>query len=48
MAKKYSDKNELCCSFCGRPQSQVRRLISGNDVYICDECVGLILHGLVE
>ena len=48
MAKKYSDKNELCCSFCGRPQSQVRRLISGNDVYICDECVGLCLDILKE
>ena len=39
MVKKYDDNNELCCSFCGKPQSHVRRLISGPDVYICDECV---------
>ncbi|MBR3146582.1 MAG: ATP-dependent Clp protease ATP-binding subunit ClpX [Eubacterium sp.] len=30
---------EFRCSFCGKPQSQVRRLIAGPDVYICDECV---------
>ncbi|MGE4553934.1 MAG: ATP-dependent Clp protease ATP-binding subunit ClpX [Desulfovibrionaceae bacterium] len=33
--------NELCCSFCGKGQSDVRRLIAGPDVYICDECVSL-------
>ncbi len=38
---KYNEKNELCCSFCGKPQSQVRHLISGPEVYICDECVEL-------
>lgn len=36
---KYDENNELRCSFCGRPQSQVKRLISGAGVYICDECV---------
>ncbi|MDD6190165.1 MAG: ATP-dependent protease ATP-binding subunit ClpX [Firmicutes bacterium] len=36
---KYNENNELRCSFCGRPQSQVKRLISGAGVYICDECV---------
>jgi len=30
---------ELRCSFCGKPQSQVRRLIAGPGVYICDECI---------
>lgn len=29
------------CSFCGRPQEEVRKLIAGPTVYICDECVGL-------
>ncbi|RCK80820.1 MAG: ATP-dependent Clp protease ATP-binding subunit ClpX [Candidatus Ozemobacter sibiricus] len=29
------------CSFCGKSQDQVRRLIAGPEVYICDECVGL-------
>ena len=35
----YDDSNEICCSFCGKPHSQVRRLIAGPDIYICDECV---------
>ena len=34
-------ERELCCSFCGKPQSQARRLIAGPGVYICDECVQL-------
>lgn len=38
---KYDENNELRCSFCGKPQSQVKRLISGAGVYICDECVEL-------
>ena len=38
---KYDENNELTCSFCGKPQSQVRRLISGSGVYICNECVAL-------
>lgn len=38
---KYSENNELRCSFCGKPQSQVRRLISGSGVYICNECIAL-------
>ena len=31
--------NELCCSFCGKREGQVRRLIAGRGVYICDECI---------
>ncbi|HEY5432340.1 MAG TPA: ClpX C4-type zinc finger protein, partial [Coriobacteriia bacterium] len=31
----------LNCSFCGKPQRQVRKLIAGPGVYICDECVEL-------
>ena len=38
---KYDDKKQLKCSFCGKPQGQVRRLIAGPNVYICDECVQL-------
>ena len=30
---------ELCCSFCGKREGQVRRLIAGRGVYICDECI---------
>lgn len=38
---KYDENNELTCSFCGKPQSQVKRLISGSGVYICNECIAL-------
>ncbi|HHX93410.1 MAG TPA: ATP-dependent Clp protease ATP-binding subunit ClpX [Clostridiales bacterium] len=38
---KYDKQKELICSFCSKPQSQVRRLIAGPDVYICDECIRL-------
>ncbi len=40
MAKK-DEIRQLKCSFCGKPQDRVRRLIAGPDVYICDECVEL-------
>ncbi len=35
------DQKQLKCSFCGKTQDQVRRLIAGPNVYICDECVEL-------
>lgn len=39
---KYSDdKGHLKCSFCGKPQEQVRKLVAGPGVYICDECIEL-------
>ncbi len=38
---KYDENNELRCSFCGKPQSQVKRLISGSGVFICNECIAL-------
>ena len=38
---KYDEKKQLKCSFCGKPQGQVTRLIAGPNVYICDECVQL-------
>lgn len=38
---KYDEKKQLKCSFCGKPQGQVRRLIAGPNVYICDECIQL-------
>ena len=40
---KYDENKQLKCSFCGKPQSQVRRLVAGSGVYICDECVNLCL-----
>ncbi|MBQ6496244.1 MAG: ATP-dependent Clp protease ATP-binding subunit ClpX [Firmicutes bacterium] len=45
---KYDENNELRCSFCGKPQSRVKRLISGNGVYICDECVNLCYDILLD
>ena len=41
MASKTDEKRQLRCSFCGKPQDQVKKLIAGPDVYICDECVAL-------
>ena len=35
------DKKQLRCSFCGKHQDQVKKLIAGKNVYICDECVKL-------
>ena len=32
---------ECKCSFCGKPQDEVEKLIAGPDVYICDECIEL-------
>lgn len=34
---------DICCSFCGKPQDQARRLIAGPGVYICDECIELCM-----
>ena len=45
---KYDDNRQLRCSFCGKPQGQVRRLIAGPDVYICDECVSLCQDIIAE
>ena len=35
------DDSRLKCSFCGKSQDQVKKLIAGPEVYICDECVEL-------
>ncbi len=41
MANKFDDKKQLRCSFCHKTQDQVRKLIAGPNVYICDECIEL-------
>ncbi|AVX19833.1 MAG: ATP-dependent Clp protease ATP-binding subunit ClpX [Bacillota bacterium] len=38
---KYDDKGQLKCSFCGKLQDQVKKLVAGPGVYICDECIEL-------
>ena len=38
---KYNNEKQLKCSFCGKNQDQVKRLIQGPGAYICDECIEL-------
>ena len=40
---KNEDRRNLRCSFCGKPQSMVNRLIAGNGSYICDDCVRMCM-----
>jgi len=49
MAKNSGDsKNTLYCSFCGKSQHEVRKLIAGPTVFICDECVELCMDIIRE
>lgn len=41
MTSKDTDHNQLHCSFCGKSQKEVKKLIAGPTVYICDECIEL-------
>ena len=41
MAKQEKIDRHLRCSFCGKSRDEVRKLIAGPTVYICDECVNL-------
>lgn len=41
MYKFNEEKGQLKCSFCGKSQDQVRKLVAGPGVYICDECIEL-------
>lgn len=41
MAPKSDGKKQFRCSFCGKTQEQVRKLVAGPNVYICDECIEL-------
>ena len=41
MLKFGEEKGQLKCSFCGKTQDQVRKLVAGPGVYICDECIEL-------
>jgi ATP-dependent Clp protease ATP-binding subunit ClpX len=43
-----SDNNNLTCSFCGKNQEDVKKLIAGPSVYICDECVDLCIDIIDE
>jgi ATP-dependent Clp protease ATP-binding subunit ClpX len=48
VANKYDDKKQLRCSFCHKAQDQVRKLIAGPNVYICDECIELCAEIIEE
>jgi len=45
---KFDDRNAVKCSFCGKTQEQVKKLIAGPGVYICDECVELCMEIVEE
>ena len=48
MSRKKSDNDGLKCSFCNKSQRDVRKLIAGPTVYICDECVDICLDIIAE
>src|SRR5580765_460663 len=47
MSRKKPDGEGLKCSFCGKSQKDVRKLIAGPTVYICDECIE-ICNGILK
>lgn len=47
-AKPKSKATVLTCSFCGKTQHEVQKLVSGPAVFICDECVGLCNKIIVQ
>ena len=48
MPRKDTQGDKLRCSFCGKNQDEVRRLIAGPTVYICDECIDLCNDIILE
>jgi ATP-dependent Clp protease ATP-binding subunit ClpX len=48
MSKKNDASEDLLCSFCGKSQDEVKKLIAGPSVYICDECIQLCNEIIAE
>ena len=48
MARTDDNRRSIRCSFCGKPQSLVNRLIAGNGSYICDDCVRMCMSVIGE
>jgi ATP-dependent Clp protease ATP-binding subunit ClpX len=48
MSKSNESNNELLCSFCGKSQDEVKKLIAGPSVFICDECIQLCNEIIAE
>ena len=46
--RRKRGKADLACSFCGKSQEEVKKLVAGPDVYICDECIDLCNEILAE
>ena len=47
MARENDKERNVRCSFCGKTQEQVDKLIAGPGVYICDECIELCM-GIID
>ncbi len=47
-SKKKSVSDKFACSFCGKSQSIVKKLVAGPGVYICDECIELCNEIVLE
>ena len=47
MAKKTTTPKTVKCSFCGKAQENVKKIIAGPGVYICDECIA-ICRNIIE
>ncbi|MDY6969098.1 MAG: ATP-dependent Clp protease ATP-binding subunit ClpX [Spirochaetota bacterium] len=48
VSKKKNENDKLSCSFCGKQQSLVKKLVAGPGVYICDECIELCTEIVTE
>jgi ATP-dependent Clp protease ATP-binding subunit ClpX len=48
MSQKKNDNNSVKCSFCGKAEGQVKKIVAGPGVYICDECIDLCLEIVAE
>jgi ATP-dependent Clp protease ATP-binding subunit ClpX len=48
MQRKDDSTEDLLCSFCGKSQDEVKKLIAGPSVYICDECIQLCNEIIAE
>lgn len=48
MSKSSNSNDDLLCSFCGKSQDEVKKLIAGPSVYICDECIQLCNEIIAE
>jgi ATP-dependent Clp protease ATP-binding subunit ClpX len=48
MVKKHDDEKELSCSFCGKTQNEVKKLVAGPTALICNECIGISMDILRE